>query len=238
MTRRTPVGILVVALASLSAVGCSAQTSAVFQAMLAPAIEPVAPVEPVEPAPPSAAVVGVPVETWWPHPDGYAMVLPAGWSGVALDETQAGQLVDAVVATDADLAARIDGILESTDSRISAIAAETAVAQDLGPLVIVLAQPTQDRGAHAVKSLVKEQIAGLPGLSGGPFRDDVTLPYASGVQFEFTIDDPALGALQVRALLFRFGSDAYLVSFVAPVAEFESVEAIFEAIAASLRFGV
>lgn len=228
--------MLVAALAGLTAVGCSAQTSAVFQSMLAPAIEPAVLAEPLPAA--TGAAADLPIETWWPHPDGYAMVLPAGWSGVAIDKSAATRLVDAVLATDPDLAARIDAVLESTDARISAIAAETAIADDLGPLVIVLAQPTQDRGAHAVKSLVKEQIAGLPGLSGGPFRDDVTLPSASGVQFEFTIDDPTLGALQVRALLFRFGSNSYLVSFVAPASEFEAAEAVFEAIAASLRFGV
>jgi hypothetical protein len=228
--------MLVVALIGLSAIGCSAQTSAVFQTLIGPAVVPGAPIEAVPAA--SEAAEPIPETTWWPHPDGYAMVLPAGWRGLALDDVQAGQLMAAVAATDPDLAARIAAVLASTGSRISAIAAQTDGAQETGPLVIVLAQPTEDRGAHAVKSLVKEQIAALPGLSDGPFRDDVTLPSASGVQFEFTIDDPSLGALQVRALLFRFGSDAYLVSFVAPEADFEAAEAIFEAIAASLRFGV
>jgi hypothetical protein len=187
---------------------------------------------------PSGLGEALPEATWWPHPEGYAMVLPAGWSGVAIDESRAGQLIAAVLATDPELAARIGAVLDSTDARISAIAADGSAVDGVGPLVIVLAQPTQDRGAHAVKSLVKEQIAGLPGLADGPFRDDVSLPSANGVQFEFTIADPTLGVLQVRALLFRFGSDAYLVSFVAPEAEFEAAEAIFEAIAASLRFGV
>jgi hypothetical protein len=235
MTRRTPVGLLVVALSSLSAVGCTAQTSAVFQAMLPPVV-PVAPADPLPTASDGLAVVAPTI--WWPHPDGYAMELPTGWSGIALDDAQASQLVDAVVAGDPDLAARISGVLASTGTRISAIAARTPVASGIGPVVIVLAQPTQDRGAHAVKQLVKEQIASLPGLTAGPFRDDVQLPNASGVQFEFTVQDPAVGGLQVRALLFRFGSDAYLVCFVAPQAEFEAAEAIFEAIAASLRFGV
>ncbi|HKZ92004.1 MAG TPA: hypothetical protein VJZ50_07680 [Candidatus Limnocylindrales bacterium] len=236
-SRTTPVGVLVVALASLIAVGCSAQTSAVFQAFLDPvAAPPASPSEPVAAA--SDDVEDAGLATWWPHPDGYAMVLPAGWSGVALDDAEASQLVDAVDVTFPDLAARIDAVLISTHSRVSAIAADASAVGDIGPLLIVLAQPTEDRGAHAVKSLVKEQIAGLPGLSGGPFRDDVTLPTATGVRFEFTIDDPDLGALQVRAFLFRFGSDAYLVSFVAPEEDFEEAEAIFEAIVASLRFGV
>jgi hypothetical protein len=236
MTRRTPVGFLVVALLSLSAFGCSAQTSAVFQSMFAPVVAPVDPAAPL--ASPGDLQAALPEATWWPHPDGYAMVLPAGWSGVAVDDSRARELVAAVFATDAELAGRIGGVLDSTGTRISAIAAQANAGDVLGPLVVVLAQPTQDRGAHAVKSLVKEQIASLPGLADGPFRDDVTLPSANGVQFEFTIADPALGALQVRALLFRFGSDAYLVSFVAPESEFEAAEAIFEAIAASLRFGV
>jgi hypothetical protein len=226
--------MLVVALAGLSAFGCSAQTSAVFQSMVAPVVAPAD----ADPLATPGLVEALPEAAWWPHPDGYAMVLPAGWSGVAVDDSRAGQLIEAVLATDPELAARIGAVLDSTDARISAIAAHPGAADGVGPLVIVLAQPTQDRGAHAVKTLVKEQIAGLPGLADGPFRDDVSLPSANGVQFEFTIADPALGLLQVRALLFRFGSDAYLVSFVAPEAEFEAAEAIFEAIAASLRFGV
>jgi len=73
MTSRTPVGILVVALASLIALGCSAQTSAVFEALLEPAS---VPASPVEVAAPSLDVVDAPgTEVWWPHPDGYALAL-------------------------------------------------------------------------------------------------------------------------------------------------------------------
>ena len=66
----------------------------------------------------------------------------------------------------------------------------------------------------------------------------MTLPTARGVRFDFSLEDPDLGAIQVRSYLFRFGGDAYLVCFVASEDGFEDAEAIFEAIAASLRFGV
>lgn len=232
----TPVGILVVALASLIAVGCSAQTRAVFEALLDPAAVPASPSEAVVASPDVVDDIGS--ATWWPHPDGYAMVLPAGWSGIALDEAQASQLMDAVAVVNPALAERIETVLSATNSRVSAIAAVPGLDVDIAPILLILAQPTEDMQAHALKSLVKEQIDSLPGLSGGPFRDDVTLPTATGVRFDFSIDDPDLGALQVRSYLFRFGSDAYLVSFVAPAEGFEDAEAIFEAIAMSLRFGV
>ena len=86
--------------------------------------------------------------------------------------------------------------------------------------------------------VVKEQISELPGLTAGPFRNDVSLPNAKGVRFEFSVQDPDVGELMVRAYLFRFGSDAYLVTFVAPAESFDAAEAVFEAIAQSLRFGV
>jgi len=236
-SRTTPVGALVVALASLIALGCSAQTSAVFDALLDPAGAPASDVEAVAPSP--EAVDSTAGATLWPHPDGYAMVLPSGWSGIVVDEAQASQLVEALSVTYPALGERIRTVLASTGSRIIAIAIAVDGASDQGsPVLLVLAQPTRDQQAHALKTLVKDQIAALPGLIAGPYRDDATLPSAKGVRFDYSISDPDLGVLQVRSYLFRFGSDAYLVSFVAPEAAFETVEPIFEAIAASLRFGV
>jgi hypothetical protein len=237
MTRRpTPGGILVVALAGLIAGGCSAPAGAVFEALLGPLEAPASPTEVVVELP--GAITGAGGETWWPHPDGYAMQLPPGWSGAALDDAKASQLVDAVSQVSPDLALRIEEVLDTTNSRVSAVAGDPSAAEELPPLLIVLAEPTEDQQAHAVKSLVKDQISDLPGLSGGPFRDDVTLPTARGVRFDFSLEDPDLGAIQVRSYLFRFGGDAYLVCFVASEDGFEDAEAIFEAIAASLRFGV
>jgi hypothetical protein len=235
-SRTTPVGILVAALVGLIAGGCSAPAGAVFEALLDPF---------GAPASPSGAVVEVPdaitgngEPTWWPHPDGYAMVLPSGWSGAAVDDAQTSELVDAVSLVSPDLGLRIEEVLDTTNARVSAVAGDPSSVEELPPLLIVLAEPTDDQQAHAVKSLVKDQIAGLPGLSGGPFRDDVTLPTARGVRFDFSLEDPDLGAIQVRSYLFRFGGDAYLVCFVASQEGFEDAEVIFEAIAASLRFGV
>lgn len=235
-SRTTPVGILVVALVGLIAGGCSAPTGAVFEALLDPFGAPASPSGAAVEIPDAIAGTGEP--TWWPHPDGYAMVLPSGWSGAAVDDAQTSELVDAVSVSSPDLALRIEDVLDATNSRVSAVAGDPSALGDLPPLLIVLAQPTDDQQAHAVKSLVKDQISGLPGLSGGPFRDDVTLPTARGVRFDFSLEDPDLGAIQVRSYLFRFGGDAYLVCFVASQEGFEDAEAIFEAIAASLRFGV
>jgi len=234
-SRTTPVGILVIALASLFAVGCSAETGAVFEALLDPARAPASPSEADVVA--DAAVEGTDAATWWPHPDGYAMVLPAGWSGVAVDRAQTGAFIDAIAASYPVLADRIQSVLGSTESRVSAIATDPG-ADDLGPVLLVLAQSTEGKGAHAVKTHVREQIAGLPGLSGKPYRNDVTLPTAKGVRFDYTIDDPDLGPLQIRSYLFRFGSHVYLVNLVAAEDAAEDVAAIFDAIADSLRFGV
>jgi hypothetical protein len=166
------------------------------------------------------------------------MDLPAGWNGLAVADGAERELLDLVADDSPGLAARIGDVLDATDSRISAVAADPDGGSSLAPMLVVISQPTRERPAHAVKSLVKQQISDLPGLTAGPFRSDVLLPNAKGVRYEFSIDDPDIGEVMVRAYLFRFGSDAYLVTFVATADGFEDAEAMFEAIAQSLRFGV
>ena len=166
------------------------------------------------------------------------MSLPPDWTGLAVDSGDESALLDAVADTSPALAARIVAVLDATGSRISAVAADRTARSSPGPFLVVIAQPTHERPAHAVKSLVREQISKLPGLAAGPFRNDVLLPNAKAVRYEFSLDDPDLGELLVRAYLFRFGSDAYLVTFVAGAESFDAAEAVFEAIAQSLRFGV
>ena len=120
MTRRnTPVGFLVLALVGLIAVGCSAPTNAVFQALLGP-----------DQAPLSSPAVGtdVPlaagseVPTWWPHPDGYALDLPPGWIAVAIDADRSVELLSAIGLSMPGLATRIGAVIDASDVRLSAIA--------------------------------------------------------------------------------------------------------------------
>jgi hypothetical protein len=235
-SRTTPVGVLVVALAGLIAGGCSAPTAAMFEALLDPFGASPSPSGTMTET--ADTVTGSSASTWWPHPDGYAMLLPPGWSGAAVDDDALSGIVDALASETPGLATRIEDVLDATNSRVSAVAGDPEALQTIAPLLVVLAQPTEDRQAHAVKSQVKEQITSLPGITAGPFRDDVTLPTAKGVRFDFSLEDPDLGNLQVRAYLFRFGEDAYLVCFVAPAQTFEDAIPIFDAIADSLRFGV
>jgi hypothetical protein len=235
-SRTTPVGILVLALASLIAVGCSAPTSAVFQALVDPAGAPLSSPEADTAADPAAE--SSESAMWWPHPDGYAMVLPAGWSGVAVEPADTARLIDAIDAGMPGLASRMGDVLDRSEARVSAIAADPDAQGDVTPVLVVLAQPTEGKRAHAIKTRVREQINAVPGLSGLISPHDVTLPTAKGVRYDYTIDDPDLGELRVRSYLFRFGRQAYLVNFIAPEAGADEAEAIFDAIADSLRFGV
>jgi len=236
-SRTTPVGILVIALAGLIAAGCSAQTNAVFQALLDHAGTPVS--SPGADPAAEAAIAGSETATWWPHPDGYEVVLPAGWSGVALEQDQTDTLVDTLGVSMPGLAGRMRDVLSGTQVRVSAIASDAA--GDGGPtsILLILAKPTEGKRAHAVKTDVREQINGLPGLSGGPLSPhDVALSKASGIRFDYSVEDPDLGELRVRSYLFRYSRQAYLVSFVTSAADADAYEDIFDAIADSLRFGV
>ncbi len=234
-SRTTPVGILVLVLAGLIAVGCSAPTNAVFQALLDPAGTPVSSPD-VGATDPAALAAGT--ETWWPHPDGYAMDLPAGWSGAAIPDDQSDDLVAAVAVTMPGLAARMGEVLDGSEVRISAIAVAPVIEGQLPPVLLVLAESTEGMRAREVKTHVRDQIDSLPGLVSPIAPHDVVLNTAKAVRFDYTIDDPDLGELQVRSYLFRFGRQAYLVNFVAGAETAEEAEAIFDQIADSLRFGV
>ena len=238
MTRRTtPAGVVVLVFASLFAVGCTAQTTAVFDALRQ---SEVAPPSSTEAASDSAtAIDGAVGPTWWSHPDGYAMTLPDGWAGLAVSRAQAGRLLDAIAGTHSGAAARMEAVLRSTDSRVVAVAADLSGEGEVSPMLLVMAQPTDGSRARAVKTRVLEQISALPGLQGIPGKYDVRLPAGSGVRFEYTIVDPELGTLRANSYLFRFGSQAYLVNFVASQDAFGAeAEAAFETIIASLRFGI
>ena len=71
-----------------------------------------------------------------------------------------------------------------------------------------------------------------------PIVQDAPLPAARGWRFDYSIEDPDLGALRVRSYLFRYGSNAYLVNFVASETVADDVDALFDEIAESLRFGI
>lgn len=233
-SRTTPVGIIVLALAGLFAVGCTAQTNAMAEALLDSAAAPAS----ASGADTSGdAAQGGTSGTWWPHPDGYAMDLPAGWFGIGVDRLQTTQLIDAAGSTLPGLAARMSAVLGSAALRVSGIAGDPSTIGP-GPMLLVLAQPSEGRRNHEMKLDVKGQISQLPGLSAPPFLKDAGLPRARGWRFDYSIQDQDLGALRVRSYLFRYGPDAYLVSFIAPEASADDADALFDAIAESIRFGV
>lgn len=233
-SRTTPVGILVIALVSLIAVGCSAPTTAVFQALLDPAGTAM-PSPESDPAADPAADSGE-FPTWWPHPAGYAMVLPAGWAGVVIEPGQTDVLIAEVSQSLPGLSQRMVDVLDGTKVWLSAIAADPVANGD--PILLVLAEPIEGRRPHAIKTDVRQRIQDLPGRMGPLSAHDVILPTAEGVRFDYTIVDSDLGELRVFSYLFGFGRTAYLVNFVASVDVADEAEVVFDAIAASIRFGV
>lgn len=234
-SRTTPVGVLVLALAGIFGVGCSAQTSAVFEALLDSAGASAS----ASAADTSGdAAQGGTSETWWPHQDGYDMDLPSGWFGVGVDRTQATRLIDAVGTSSPGLASRMTAVLGATTSRVSGIAGDPSVAST-GPVLVVLAQPRDGRRKHEVKLDVKRQIGELPGLAATPFVKDAGLPTAPpGWRFDYSITDEDLGPLRVRSYLFVYGNEAFLLNFVAPESIADDADSLFDAIAESIGFGV
>jgi hypothetical protein len=236
MTSRTsPVSGVVLVLGSLLAVGCTTQTSALFEAALDSVGSTGSVSAMVDAAGDPTTGVG---EVWWPNPDGYAMALPSGWTAVNVDGSTSATLIAIVGDELPGLGGRIDDVLATTGSSLSMVAVGTSTQADVPPCVIVLAQSTQGHRARQVKTLVAEQIAALPGIEGLPTRTDETLPDAEAVRFDYVVNDPDLGALRVRSYLFRFGGQAYLVNFAAPTAAFGGLEPVIADIVESLRFGI
>ncbi len=233
-SRTTPVGILVLALAGLIAVGCSAPTAAVFQALVDPSGTAVSSPE-ADPA--DGVADGSEASTWWQHPSGYEMVLPAGWSGVAVDPDQTDEVISAVDDANAGLGERIDEVIGGRDVHVSAIAARGVIEGKVAPVLLVLAEPVAGRKNHAIKDDVYARISDLPGLSGGLAPHDVRLPKARGVRYDYMISDPALGEIRVRSYLFRFGKTVYLVNFVASADLADAAAPDFDSIQDSLQFG-
>ena len=235
MTRRTtPVGILVIALAGLIAMGCSAPTTAVFQTLLDPAGTALSSPE-AELADDAAAGGGSP--TWWQHPDGYEMVLPAGWTGVAVDASATDSLIRAVDAANPGLGDRMADVVGGSNVRVSAIATSGEVAGKVAPVMLVLAEPKAGRKPFAIKEDVKQRISSLPGLSGRLAPHEVQLPYATGVRYDYTLMDEDLGEVSVRSWLFRYGRWVYLVNFVASSDLADAAAADFDEIQNSLSIG-
>ncbi len=223
------------ALAGFIAVGCSVPADAVFQALVGPAGT-VASTPEAGPA--ELAVPGSEDPTWWQHPDGYEMVLPAGWFGVALAATETPGLIDAIDAANGGLGERIEAALGDSDVRVSAIAAGAAVEGSVSPALLVLAEPVAARKNGVIKADVLERISGIEGLSGTLAPHDVQLPEARGVRYDYSIVDPDLGEIRVRSLLFRYGGWVYLVNFVAAAELADGATTDFDEIMNSLKFGV
>jgi hypothetical protein len=118
------------------------------------------------------------------------------------------------------------------------LAVDIGSGRDMPPVMIVVAREAGDTKPRQLKALVADALADLPGLRGTPMRTDERRNETGSVRFDYAIDDPDLGALRIRSSLYRYGGQAYIVSFVAPEAALEAARSDFEAIAASLRFGI
>ncbi len=233
-SRTTPVGILVIALAGLIAMGCSAPTSAVFQALLDPAGTAVSSPE-ADPA--DSAAGGGESSTWWQHPDGYEMVLPAGWTGMVVDASATDALIRAVDAANPGLGDRIEEVVNGSDLRVSAIATNGVIDGKVAPVLLVLAEPKAGRKPFAIKEDVKQRINDLPGLRGRPAPHEVQLPHATGVRYDYTLADEDLGEVSVRSWLFRYGRWVYLVNFVVAADLADAAAEDFDEIQDSLSIG-
>jgi hypothetical protein len=233
MTRRTLLSVASLLLSGLILTGCSAESSAVFQALLDP-----------PPAASGEGSSGEPgstlssVSTWWAHPHGYAMSLPPGWVAIDLDASSTEQLLSALGTTFPGVAQRIRDVLSATGAQGSMLAVDLGADPDAPPVMIVVARDTGGIRPRQLKALVEEELSRLPGLRGTPMRTDERRNDAGSLRFDYAIDDPDLGALRVRSSLYRYGGQAYIVSFVAPESELDEARPDFEAIVASLRFGI
>ena len=180
---------------------------------------------------------GSDVPTWWPHPDGYEMVLPAGWRGIAIEDEGTEDIVDAVIAANPELTEPIAEVVDASDLRISAIATSETIEGKVAPLMLVLAEPKAGRKWYAVKEDARERLGDLPGLDGRMTSNEYRLPSAEGIRYDYVILDEHLGEIFVRSWLFKFGPWVYIVNFVVSADLANDAGVDFDSIQDSLRFG-
>src|SRR5688572_7369504 len=135
MTRRSHLSVVLLVLAGVIVTGCSAETSAVLQALVDP---PPAASSEASPGDPGSTVSDAP--TWWAHPHGYAMSLPPGWIAIDLDSSSTEQLLSALGTTLPGVEQRIRGVLAVTGARGSMLAVDLGADRDVPPLMIVVAR--------------------------------------------------------------------------------------------------
>ena len=233
MTRRSLLSVVSIVLSGLIVTGCGAETNAVLRTLLDP--PPVASGE-ASPGEPGSTLSDAP--TWWAHPHGYAMSLPPGWVAIDLDASSTEQLLSALGTSFPGVEQRVRDVLSATGAQGSMLAVDLGADPDAPPVMIVVARETGGIRPRQLKTLVEEELASLPGLRGIPMRTDERRNDAGSLRFDYAIDDPDLGALHIRSSLYRYGGQAYIVSFVAPESELDEARSDFDAIAASLRFGI
>lgn len=233
MKRRTPLSVALLVVVGAVVTGCTAETSAVIQALVDP--PPAASGEIAAAEPGSTASD---TSTWWAHPHGYAMSLPPGWVAIGLDASSTEQLIAALGTSFPGVEQRIRDVLAATGAQASMLALDLGEDSDLPAVMIVMARETGEMRPRQLKAFVEDELASLPGLRGTPVRTDERRNETGSLRFDYAIDDPDLGALRVRSSLYRYGGQAYIVSFVAPESALEGARSDFEAIAASLRFGI
>jgi hypothetical protein len=134
--------------------------------------------------------------------------------------------------------ARIGEVVATTGARASMLAVDLGWGGEVPPLMLVVAKASDGMRPRQLKTHVADELAALPGIRAAPVRTDERLNDTATVRFDYAIDDPDLGALRVRTSLFRFGGQAYLVSFVALETEAGEARTDFDRIATSLRFGI
>jgi hypothetical protein len=171
-------------------------------------------------------------------PDGYSLTLPGGWTATALGPNDVEPLLSLLGASNPDLGNLVRNILNLTHARASMVGGnlrDTSAA--VPPNVTVLIQPSGGLPLDFVGPIVQQLVKQIPGVTGNPTRDKVSLPSGDAIRMDYQVQPDGGGALiGLRTYVIVRGSQTFLFTFTASADHVADQGPTFDQIIGSLQF--
>ncbi len=230
-----PVRILFAVLAVPALVGCSALGLPQAPGMPLVPLTQAATESPAPGVSPVLASQGVVASV-----DGYSLEVPTGWTATDLSMEDGLALADLLATIEPTLGAIGRQGLEAAGSphlSLAVVDGTTATAGGYGPAVVVATLRTRGMDKATARNLV-ESLLGQATLLADVSHTVEGLPAGNAHRYSAIVSGDSGVTLRLEVFVFRVGGDSFVVTAVAPEDRFAGVQATFDAIVRSLRFGV
>lgn len=187
---------------------------------------------------PSATTAPAASPTELSSPDGYSLMLPAGWVGTRTNGEATRAALEAVTAGDGLLGEEATALFEITDADLSMVAANTSQipVTTVPPVMAILVIPSQ-RGSADTQQRLDDILGSLATVTSEIQHTVASVRAGDAQRYDLTVAGDLL-TVQIRLYLFTIGDDGIVILFGSDPAIAGDASADMEAIVKSLRFGV